>query len=68
MHTKIDSVCHVCRRGSNETLLAVCPNCQQRCCSEHSVRRSGKAFCSKECAEWFFYGGDEDELDGRYDD
>ncbi len=57
--------CKTCGRAPDETRLSVCPICNARTCRDHAYRRSGKPFCSKECAEWFFYGetGDSDAED-----
>ncbi len=52
--------CCVCARTPEDVRLAICPTCAKRVCAEHAFRRSGKFFCTKQCAEWFFYGDPED--------
>ena len=54
--------CHRCGAGPEEERLQKCPTCHQCTCHDHAWRRGGKSFCSKRCAEEFFYGeGPEDE-------
>ena len=54
--------CHSCDRTIDEVGLRKCPICFKHFCDEHSHHQSGRPFCSKGCAEFFFFGdGDDDE-------
>ena len=55
-----DSNCHACQKTVDETRLHKCPICFKYFCDEHSASMSGRMFCSKGCAEYFFFA-DEDE-------
>jgi len=54
-------VCTTCGRDWDEVRLDKCVVCHKYYCHSCAVRRYGKFFCAKECAEIFFFGGDEDE-------
>jgi hypothetical protein len=56
-------VCQVCERDDRELRLVTCPICHARVCLEHSHSLSGKRFCSKACAQLFFFGDTEDGPD-----
>jgi len=51
----------VCGISQAQKRLGICPVCYARTCRDHAFRRSGKHFCSEECAAMFFYGTGEDE-------
>ncbi len=61
MRTTTEVSCQVCGVSGAEVRLAQCPVCHKRSCAEHDYRRSGKSFCSKACAEYYFYGDEEDD-------
>ena len=52
-------ICKSCRRDRDEVRLDKCVVCHEYFCRPCAVRRYGKHFCSKMCAEVFFFG-DED--------
>lgn len=54
-----DLVCVVCKKSENETQLHKCPICFKRVCNEHAFHYSGRIFCDKHCADYFFFN-DED--------
>jgi len=56
-----EKVCKTCRRGQAETRLQKCVICHEYYCYNCRIRKFGKLFCSKICAELFFFGG-EDEV------
>lgn len=61
--TGVTSRCHACEREGREdraTRLIVCPVCHRKVCSEHAFSLSGKKFCTRGCAELFYFG-DPDE-------
>lgn len=61
MSTAVRLACRVCHRHAPDVRLEICPVCHARTCIEHSFRRSGKRFCSKDCALWFFHSEDDDQ-------
>jgi hypothetical protein len=52
-------VCKTCGRGEKETRLQKCVICHEFYCYKCRVRKFGKLFCSKTCAELFFFGDDD---------
>jgi hypothetical protein len=52
--------CVVCHRTEPEVRLHKCPICFRHCCDDCAHRAYGRTFCSRSCAEQFFFG-DEDE-------
>ena len=60
--TTTGTQCATCQKTAEEARLHPCPNCSKRVCGEHSYRRSGKHFCGRQCAEFFFYA-EPDETD-----
>ena len=52
--------CKECERTSDEGRLRKCPICFQYFCEEHLYHWSGRAFCSRGCAEHFFFGETDD--------
>ena len=55
-----DTKCNECGKKTDETTLAKCPICFRHFCGEHAFVASGRPFCSRGCAEYFFFG-DADE-------
>jgi len=53
--------CIVCEKSEQEEAsLLKCPICFKWVCESCAVRSYGRAFCTKRCAELFFFGDDED--------
>jgi hypothetical protein len=48
--------CFECGRTVDDTTLTKCPTCFKYFCSEHLYIMSGRRFCSRACAEYFFFG------------
>ena len=54
--------CDRCEQMFERILIQECPYCFKDFCRTCAVRSANTAFCSKACAEgWFFAGADEDE-------
>ena len=51
--------CTVCGKTEAETSLLKCPICFKHVCGEHAFHYSGRIFCGKHCADYFFFA-DED--------
>jgi hypothetical protein len=52
--------CVNCNREETETSLDKCPICFKRVCEACSVRQYGRTFCSRRCADQFFFGDDDE--------
>ncbi len=52
--------CTQCDRTADDTRLGKCPICFKRFCDDHQHQMSGRAFCSSQCAQYFFFA-DPDE-------
>ena len=52
--------CLGCQKDEQETSLQKCPICFKWVCDNCANRAFGRSFCSKRCADLFFFG-DEDE-------
>jgi hypothetical protein len=50
--------CHQC--GKKDVRLYKCPICHKHFCDDHTYLWSGRPFCSSGCAEYFFFGDEED--------
>ena len=57
--------CLHCERNDNDVRLEKCPICFKFFCFEHSHSRSGRRFCSPACAQFYFFGDDEDVGSGE---
>jgi len=56
-----DIVCAVCGKLESEsTSLMRCPICFKHVCGEHAFHYSGRVFCGKHCADYFFFADPED--------
>ncbi len=55
----MDVKCHHCEKTSLEVHLAKCPICHRSFCEEHSYTWSGRTFCSRGCADHFFFDDEE---------
>jgi hypothetical protein len=58
--------CVVCKIGDQELRdqerrLLKCPICFKNVCESCSHRNMGRDFCSKRCADQFFFGDDDDD-------
>jgi hypothetical protein len=53
--------CVVCEKSDQEAELYKCPICFKQVCDPCSNRSYGRIFCSKRCADNFFFGDDDDE-------
>jgi hypothetical protein len=61
MSLKESSVaCEKCGSTDEELRTHKCPVCYKMFCEDCSVSMSGRSFCSRFCAEYFFFGGDDD--------
>ena len=54
-----ENACLTCHKSENETQLHKCPICFKYVCSEDAFNYSGRVFCGKHCADYFFFA-DED--------
>ena len=52
--------CNVCDKSETEITLHKCPICFKRFCEDHGHQMSGRVFCSKGCAEYFFFSEPDD--------
>jgi len=53
--------CALCQKTDDDVHLIKCPICFKYVCDDCSVNRHGRIFCSKICADLFFFGDEEDE-------
>ena len=53
-------LCTQCKKEDPRANHQKCPMCQKVFCEECAYRRSGRDFCNRFCAEYFFFQ-DEDE-------
>lgn len=51
--------CSVCDTSDEERALRKCSICFKYFCEECATNRGGRLFCSKQCADYFFFGEDE---------
>ncbi len=51
----LQDTCFECQKTSDETQLSKCPTCHKRFCDDHAHRMSGRWFCSRGCAQHFFF-------------
>ena len=52
--------CGQCEKSLDDARLYKCPICFKYVCDEHVHRVSGREFCSAGCAQYFFFGDDEE--------
>ena len=52
--------CVTCKKTENETTLRKCAVCHKYYCDEHAFLYSGRSFCSKHCADYFFFADPDD--------
>jgi hypothetical protein len=53
-------ICVICQKDDQEVTLYKCPICFKLTCSECTKREYGRTFCSKRCADQFFFGDDDE--------
>lgn len=56
------SECVHCKKSEDETTLIKCPLCHKHACPEHQFLRSGRPFCSRQCADYFFFADEDDDF------
>jgi hypothetical protein len=52
--------CELCGTSEEERRTQKCPICFKPFCEECGLAMSGRIFCSRFCAEYFFFGGEDD--------
>jgi hypothetical protein len=52
--------CGICGSSEEDRKFHKCPVCFKHFCDDCSVSMSGRGFCSRFCAEYFFFGGEDD--------
>ena len=55
-----EAKCAKCESHDEAQLVRRCPVCFTHFCEEHAYVMSGRAFCSKGCAQHFFFGDPDD--------
>jgi hypothetical protein len=53
--------CLVCEKDDQEVSLHKCPICFKLVCSNCSNHAYGRHFCTKRCADQFFFGDDDED-------
>ena len=56
----MDSKCKECGATEDETKVRKCPVCHKEFCEDHSFQRSGLWFCTRGCADYFFFADPDD--------
>jgi hypothetical protein len=52
--------CLTCQKDEQETALHKCPICFKLVCDNCAIRLYGRVFCTKRCADQFFFGDDDE--------
>jgi hypothetical protein len=52
--------CRECEKTIDDTPLTKCPTCFKYFCEEHAFLMSGREFCSRGCADYFFFADPDD--------
>ncbi|HEY7515343.1 MAG TPA: hypothetical protein VIC87_12740 [Vicinamibacteria bacterium] len=52
--------CSICQKDDQETTLHKCPICFKLACENCTIRSYGRTFCTKRCADQFFFGDDDE--------
>ena len=52
--------CEACQKSEGEASLYKCPICFKWTCDDCGRRQYGRVFCSKRCADQFFFGDDDE--------
>lgn len=53
------AACSKCSAGDKVALM-MCPICHKMVCERCQFSKSGRNFCSQYCAEYFFFGDEDD--------
>jgi len=53
--------CIECQKDEMESTITKCPICFKWICNDCGNKSMGRVFCSKRCAEQFFFADDDDE-------
>jgi endogenous inhibitor of DNA gyrase (YacG/DUF329 family) len=53
-------ICVNCQKDEQEVTLVKCPICFQLVCHDCGRREYGRVFCSRRCANLFFFGDDDE--------
>jgi hypothetical protein len=54
------TICVTCQKSEEEVTLHKCPICFKLVCNDCAKREYGRVFCSKRCADQFFFGDDDE--------
>ena len=52
--------CEICGTTEEDLRTHKCSVCYKQYCEQCAVSMSGRPFCSRFCAEYFFFGGEDD--------
>jgi hypothetical protein len=52
--------CKICRVSEKDKYLTQCSICKQYFCDPDAFSFGGKQFCTKVCADYFFFGEEEE--------
>jgi hypothetical protein len=63
--TPLDALCEKCERLVTAAELQECPVCKRKYCTYCVYRLGSQNYCSRACADIYFFGG---EMDGDSDD
>ena len=55
-----DPQCVTCEKTGAEVTLEKCSVCFKYFCHDHAYSFSGRTFCGKRCAEYFFFADPDD--------
>ena len=50
----------MCGSSDEDRKTQKCPICYKRFCDDCAMSMSGRYFCGRFCAEYFFFGGEDD--------
>jgi len=53
--------CIRCQKSDLELTLHKCPICFKWICADCGENQYGRIFCSRKCADGFFFGDDDDD-------
>jgi len=56
--------CWQCEKTQEDEPLVQCPICHKHFCEVHGFSMSGRPFCSKGCAQYFFFGDEDSDRGG----
>lgn len=54
-----DEICPICGKEKFSFAMKTCPMCKRRFCDTCEYRMGGGVFCSKECANLFYFSGED---------